>query len=1597
MPPSTRFNLLLLDEGEHLLDEYGASFHGWIPVEGAAQSSVASGGGASSSGSAAPAFTSFAYAGSVATSAPPPPPAFQLVSHKKGRLRVCTRGLFFEPEDVRVPILKLPFRAMHAGPSALTPAAALAAADPFFDPLLAAVAASNSEGCIGGGEEGGRRGNNNANNSSSNSIAGNTLVCQCSSMVEMKVANVVAPYRFRTFPEPPPRDQGAKDAAEGGGKEGSFALRPGHAAFALCLTHTSCGAVLPVVQQLWSIQQRARKAHSSFERAALEPVLSARREGPFNLSLLLDFRERPLLPVAPMAITAERIFPLVSCPGRMMVTERAVYFQPVPINNVSGSDPVACWHLQSVARVLRRTRLQRAVALELVLGGSGSGSGGLAAAASGASTLHLPLPVPAAVSALVDSSAVNAAGLKIDSGAAATVFLVFSSPAAREEVYQLILSQLRTLSGKQSMPFGSGGVGGGGRAGGGKGGPGAGTDASGGGSRGGGSGVVGGAGSFFFDDELGDPSPSLVQSVTRAWQRRTVSNYEYLAFLNVVAGRTLSDFTSAPVFPWVIADYTSRRLDLSDPATFRDLSKPIGALNPQRLAQLRERFDEMPRDVEGLDPPFLYGAHYSTPGYCLYFLVRQLPEHMLKLQSGRFDAPDRMFFDVATAWNGVVSMNMDVKELTADFYRSDGSFLLLPEAIDLGLRQNGKRVADVTLPPWAFDAGDFVAQCAEALESDYVSEHLHEWIDLVFGFKQRGPEAEKANNVFHWLTYDGAVSAAELERMGPDQRHAMQQQMAEFGQTPKQLFASPHPSRNAPPTELAATAGGLDAYQLLSARPSFRSSAPGTPVMNGRRGAFGMPAAGSDADAAGGLSPSSGPLDRSASSAFAFSPARILPGQGPVAGFTLDQSTALSTGTSSVSTTATADRARDAASSPDSPVPRHLFGLTWLPLQVSADSLADASGAANTESSAQALAYAENNGWVVHSDAISILDAWLCDTDTTALLSLREGASIVRKSIPTASLALGTVSRDGSISKLSCRIGEKVNDSESSDSQASAVRTENVHCDFSKRMSVIPSPIPQTKGTSLGSLLFLHAAISGVKNANGGFPLLHGASIEHGRLTFAACMDGFIYAVDTAYGEVVAAFRAAPPSAQPAAASSGVAHSQGHSSTSSSKVLPTVLCAASCTPPPQQQALDYFDKQKLYVLAVGATDGSVSLWSVTVSEGANGRMRTFAGGEPSLRITDCAHSVTALALTSQASSDPMKGLNAMLLASGDAQGNVRSYAVHVYFGNRKKSKRASVNHGAGLSRGSGPIAGSTEDEGSPFFVEADGLCADASLVQDCTASAVPDAHVSDDLTGITSLIWAPSTLSASASSTLGAAPPPNRALFAATVDGKLSALSSLNRAPKKDGKFKQLKLISTGAPISSLCAFSEHAVLTGDSQGTVRIWDLSPVSSDAAVIPGHDACMTTLRTDSVELHTIQPFANHASAPFSLEIPPPLPDVPAPKAKRISGLVALELPSDGIQMDGMAAAERTVLILAATTGGTIRGWVSRPAPLPALPAVVLSEQASTEDATTSTPGSDVVETTMSTLPPPLEIPNQPEDGKEQIELAGPESEFSEKLL
>ena len=131
---------------------------------------------------------------------------------------------------------------------------------------------------------------------------------------------------------------------------------------------------------------------------------------------------------------------------------------------------------------------------------------------------------------------------------------------------------------------------------------------------------------------------------TELWRTRRMSNYDYLMYLNKLAGRSFHDVTQYPIMPWVLCDYSSQEIDLTDPKVYRDLTKPVGALNAQRLQMLLERYEDFLAEDE--DKKFLYGSHYSSPGVVLHYLIRQEPftSMAVELQSGRFDVPDRLFF-----------------------------------------------------------------------------------------------------------------------------------------------------------------------------------------------------------------------------------------------------------------------------------------------------------------------------------------------------------------------------------------------------------------------------------------------------------------------------------------------------------------------------------------------------------------------------------------------------------------------------------------------------------------------------------------------------------------------------------------------------------------------------------------------------------------------------------------------------------------------------------------------------------------------------------------------------------------------------------------
>uniref|UniRef100_UPI00358EB0E6 lysosomal-trafficking regulator-like isoform X2 n=1 Tax=Myxine glutinosa TaxID=7769 RepID=UPI00358EB0E6 len=312
-----------------------------------------------------------------------------------------------------------------------------------------------------------------------------------------------------------------------------------------------------------------------------------------------------------------------------------------------------------------------------------------------------------------------------------------------------------------------------------------------------------------YQSVLSTELPNLLEyrnlhALTQLWSSGQITNFEYLTHLNKHAGRSFNDLMQYPVMPFVLSDYTSEMLNLTDLQVYRNLAKPIAVQSKVKEDRyvhnykwLEEEFQKGGREDDPMPPvqPYHYGSHYSNSGTTLHFLVRLPPftKMFLVYQDQSFDIPDRTFHSMYTTWRlSSYESSTDVKELIPEFFYMP-EFLLNREGFDFGTRQNGSPVHHVSLPPWArSDPRLFVLIHRQALESDHMSLTLCHWIDLVFGHKQKGRAAVQAINVFHPATYFGMdVSAVE----DPVQQRALETMIRTYGQTPRQLFTVSHPSR----------------------------------------------------------------------------------------------------------------------------------------------------------------------------------------------------------------------------------------------------------------------------------------------------------------------------------------------------------------------------------------------------------------------------------------------------------------------------------------------------------------------------------------------------------------------------------------------------------------------------------------------------------------------------------------------------------------------------------------------------------------------------------------------------------------------------------
>ena len=317
------------------------------------------------------------------------------------------------------------------------------------------------------------------------------------------------------------------------------------------------------------------------------------------------------------------------------------------------------------------------------------------------------------------------------------------------------------------------------------------------------------------------------------WRNYNISTFELLMWLNIFSGRSFNDLTQYPVFPWIITNYDTD--DINEETDLRDLSLPMGMLEINDKSEIRkETFNEIyesvkndlkeidsefdyqeylkrgeeyydiylqnklktkneEKDITYVQPnqlPYFYGTHYSNPTYISHYLTRIFPYSLIaiEIQGEKFDDPDRLFTSMKKTFESATSLKDDVRELIPEFYS-------MPEMLininNLNLSQNKLNaenkiveINDVELPPWALNFSyNFVIQLRKTLESDNIK--INNWLDLIFGYKQKGEKGEEFHNLYSGNSYIGNVKIELFN--DTDTRNALMR-LVEVGMTPLKLF-----------------------------------------------------------------------------------------------------------------------------------------------------------------------------------------------------------------------------------------------------------------------------------------------------------------------------------------------------------------------------------------------------------------------------------------------------------------------------------------------------------------------------------------------------------------------------------------------------------------------------------------------------------------------------------------------------------------------------------------------------------------------------------------------------------------------------------------
>ena len=277
--------------------------------------------------------------------------------------------------------------------------------------------------------------------------------------------------------------------------------------------------------------------------------------------------------------------------------------------------------------------------------------------------------------------------------------------------------------------------------------------------------------------------------------KNEITNFQYLLLVNKFSSRTYNDCNQYLIFPLLYMDIGKKRE--------RNLSKPICMnkdITELDISKYINNYETM---------GYHFNIHYSTMAYVLYYLMRVIPFtfSQIKLQSGHFDAPSRMFTSLENLLF-VFKVSDENRELLPEFFYSYEAFLNL-NYNNFGFTKTNNKQINHFSTSQKCGIVEFIIDLRKILEA----KELSDWINNIFGSNQLNNNLESFNK-FPEYSYEQLNSFNKeketiYSEIGEDELNEEKKitinnkikelksrtQLLSLGLTPSQLFKSPHPIR----------------------------------------------------------------------------------------------------------------------------------------------------------------------------------------------------------------------------------------------------------------------------------------------------------------------------------------------------------------------------------------------------------------------------------------------------------------------------------------------------------------------------------------------------------------------------------------------------------------------------------------------------------------------------------------------------------------------------------------------------------------------------------------------------------------------------------